>query len=69
MNVTIRKLEHSDHEYLAYAKSLCGKATYFLYFFDDVWGAVVLCNFVQMLKSYFQPEKLTLTVGEKAACL
>jgi hypothetical protein len=69
MNVTIRKLEHSDHEYLAYAKSLCGKATYFLYFVDDVWGAVVLCNFVQMLKSYFQPEKLTLTVGEKAACL
>ena len=69
MNVTIRKLEHSDHEYLAYAKSLCGKATYFLYFFDDVWGAVVLCNFVQMLKSHFQPETLTLTVGEKAACL
>ena len=69
MNVTIRKLEHSDHEYLAYAKSLCGKATYFLYFHDDVWGAVVLCNFVQMLKSYFQAEELKLTIHENAVCL
>jgi hypothetical protein len=69
MNVTIRRLEHSDHEYLAYAKSLCGKATYFLYFCDDIWGAVVLCNFVQMLKSYFQAEKLKLTVHENAVCL
>ncbi len=50
MTITIRKFENSDHEYIAYAKSLCGKATYFLYFSDDIWGAVVLCNFVQMLK-------------------
>jgi hypothetical protein len=69
MNVTIRKLEHSDHEYLAYAKSLCGKATYFFYFCDDIWGAVVLCNFVQMLKSYFQAERLKLTIHENAVCL
>jgi len=69
MNVTIRKLEHSDHEYLAYAKSLCGKATYFLYFTDDIWGAVVLSNFVQMLKSYFQVERIKLTIHENAVCL
>ncbi len=66
---TIRRIEHSDHEYLAYAKSLCGKATYFLYFRDDIWGAVVLCNFVQMLKSYFQPERIKLTIHENAVCL
>ena len=46
MTITIRKFEKSDHEYIAYAKSLCGKATYCLYFVDDIWGAIVLCNFV-----------------------
>ena len=69
MTITIRKFENSDHEYIAYAKSLCGKATYFLYFPDDIWGAVVLCNFVQMLQSFFQSEKLKITVHENAVCL
>jgi len=69
MEVTIRKLEKSENEYIAYTRSLCGKATYFLYFTDGIWGAVVLCNFVQMLKSYFEPQKLKLKVCENAVCL
>jgi len=69
MNVTIRRLEKSEHEYIAYVKSLCGKATYFLYFTDGLLGAVVLCNFVQMLKSFFKAEKLELTVHENAVSL
>ena len=69
MTVTIRKIEKSDHEYLAYAKSLCGRATCFLYFSEGIWGAVVLCNFVQMLKSFFEPEKLKITVHENAVSL
>jgi len=40
MTVTVRRVENSQHEYFAYAKSICGKATYFLYFIDDIWGAV-----------------------------
>ena len=69
MPVTIRKIEKSESEYIAYAKSMCGKATYFLYFKAGIWGAVVLCNFVQMLKSFFEPEKLTITVHENAVSL
>jgi hypothetical protein len=69
MNVTIRRLEKSEHEYIAYVKSLCGKATYFLYFTDGLFGAVALCNFVEMLKSYFKAEKLDLTVHENAVSL
>ena len=42
MTVTIRKLEHGEHEYLAYAKSMCGKATYFLYFTEHPYGFVLL---------------------------
>lgn len=69
MTITIRRLEHSDHEYIAYTKSMCGRATYFLYFEDGIWGAVVLCNFVQMLKAQFQPERVSLRVHENAASL
>jgi hypothetical protein len=65
MTVTIRKLEHREHEYFAYAKSLCGKATYFVHFTDDIWGAVVLHNFVEMLRSFFQPSTVALRVDEK----
>ena len=69
MKVTVRKLENSENEYIAYAKSLCGKATYFLYFTDGLYGAVALCNFVAMLKGFFKAEQLDLTVHENAVSL
>ncbi len=69
MNVTVRRLEKSEHEYIAYAKSVCGKATYFLYFTDGPFGAVALCNFVEMLKGFFKAERLDLTVHENAVTL
>ena len=54
MTITVRRVEQSEHEYFAYAKSMCGKATYFLYFCDDIAGAIVLHNFVEMLRRHFQ---------------
>lgn len=65
MTVTIRKLDKSEHEYLAYTKSLCGKATYFLYFEDSIWGAVTLHNFIEMLKSFFQQKKVDVRIADK----
>ena len=69
MTVTVRRLEKSEDEYIAYAKSLCGKATYFLYFTDGMYGAVALCNFVAMLKGFFQVERIDLSVHENAVSL
>lgn len=65
MNVIIRKLDKTDHEYFAYVKSLCGKATYLVYFQDDIWGAMTLHNFVEMLKSFFDQEKITISIPKK----
>ena len=65
MTVTIRKLDNKEHEYFAYVKSLCGHGTYFLYFTDDVWGAVVLHTFIEMLRLFFKPAKVEVTVAEK----
>jgi len=65
MNVTIRKLENADHQYFAYTKSLCHRATYFVYFTDDIFGAVALNNFVEMLRSFFHSPNVKITIGEK----
>jgi len=65
MTVTIRKLDKTDHDYFAYAKSLCGKATYCVYFQDNIWGAVTLYNFIEMLKSFFKQERITISMPNK----
>ena len=66
MTVTIRKLDKSEHEYFAYTKSICGKATYFLYFEDNIWGAITLHNFIEMLKSFFQQKNVDVRIDEKS---
>ena len=53
MTVTIRRIGDSDREYFAYTKSLCGRDTYFVYFTDDIWGAMTLHDFVEMLRKHF----------------
>ena len=58
MTVTVRQLEECPGEYLAYSKSLCGKATYFAYLRDDIFGAVILVNFVEMLRTHFAAQSV-----------
>ena len=65
MTVVIRKLHEKQHEYFAYTKSLCGKATHFIYFEDNIWGAVNLWNFIEMLRSFFHPPKIKVLIAEK----
>ena len=62
MTVIIRELQNTEKGYFTYAKSLCGKATYLLYFEDSVWGAVTLYNFVEMLRTYFQQNKVDVKI-------
>lgn len=66
MTITIRKLDKSEHEFFAYTKSICGKATYFLYFQDNIWGAITLHNFIEMLKSFFQQKNVNVRIDEKS---
>jgi hypothetical protein len=69
MTVTIRKLQGTQHEYIAYTKSLCGKATYFVHFEDTIWGAVTLHNFIEMLKMFFQQKRVEVRVSEQTLYL
>ncbi len=65
MTVIIKKLDKTEHEYFAYAKSFCGKATYIVYFEDSIWGAVTLHNFIEMLRTYFQENKVDVNINDK----
>ena len=65
MTVTVRKLDNTQHEYFAYCKSLCGKATYLLYFDDSILGAVVLHNFLDMLRSFFDLDTVKVVVSDR----
>jgi len=66
MTIIIRKLDKTKHEYLAYTKSLCGKATYFILFEDNILGAVTLHNFIEMLKAFFKQNKAEVVIGDKS---
>ena len=65
MTVTVRKLEATERDYLAYARSLTGKATFFVYFQDTIWGAINLHAFIEMLKTRFQSSCVEIRVEEK----
>ena len=45
MTVAIRKIAGTDRDYLAYARKFSDRDTYFVYFQDNLWGAVALHNF------------------------
>ena len=57
MTVAIRKLAGTDAD--------GGRATYFVYFQDNLWGAVALHNFAEMLRLAFQhPPQLRIVEQE-----
>ena len=64
MTVTIRHVEGTPGEYVACTKSLGGKATYFAYLRDDIFGAVALVNFVEMLRKQFAPQSVEVRLLE-----
>lgn len=69
MKIYIKRLENTDHEYFAYLKGLHGKGTYLLYFNDDIYGALALSSFIQMLRGYFKTEEVTVQLLEKEICI
>ena len=65
MTVAIRKIAGTDRDYLAYARKFGGRATYFVYFQDNLWGAVALHNFAEMLRlAWGHPPQLRLVEKE-----
>jgi hypothetical protein len=66
MKVNVRKLENIENTYFAYLKGISGKGTYLLYFEDNIYGAICLQNFIEMLKNHFKVNRMEIAVGEKS---
>ena len=58
-------MENKEREYFAYLKSLNGKATFMLYFSDDIYGAISLNNFAQMLKEHFEETRVDIILQDE----
>ena len=65
MDFIIRKIENTKNEYFGYVKPNCFKSTYFIYFQDNVMGAVQLHNFIEMIKDFYKPKKVNISVSDK----
>lgn len=66
MKITIRKMQDKKHEYFAYLMGMSGRATYLLYFKDDIYGAISLNHFVQMLKNHFKEERMEVALNKES---
>jgi len=66
MKLVIKKVENKDREYIAYIKPYkLVKARFFVYFEDNISGSISLCDFVQMIKMYFDIDKINIENSSK----
>ena len=65
MRIIIKKLQDMKHGYFAYLRGMSGKATYLLYFEDNIYGAVSLHHFTEMLRNYFKEQKIEVHIHDK----
>ena len=63
--ITIKQIENKNHEYLAYYKSDFLKSTFCVSFRDDIFGAVSLSRFTEMIKTHFNEQNITLFISDK----
>jgi len=65
IKIIIKQVENRNGEYLAYYTSDLLNATFSVYFRDNIFGAIALQNFSEMLKSKYEKEKIEFEVSEE----
>ena len=63
--ITIKQIENTDREFIAYYKSDFLKSTFCAVFKDDIFGAVCLSRFTEMIKTHFNEQNITLFISDK----
>ena len=63
--ITIKQIENTDREFIAYYKSDFIKSTFCVSFRDDIFGAVSLSRFTDMIKTHFNEQNITLFISDK----
>ena len=65
IKVIIKEVENKRGEYIAYYKSELLNATYSVYFRDNIFGAIALHDFSEMIKGKYKKEDIEFIISEE----
>jgi hypothetical protein len=62
--IILRKIEKSDHQYMAIYKTKLFSGLFVMVFQDDIFGMLSLNHFMEMIRNRYKPESLDLTLED-----
>ena len=62
--IILRKIEKSDHQYMAIYKTRLFQGMFFMVFQDNIFGMMSLNHFLEMIRERYKPERLELTLED-----
>ena len=65
IKIIIKGIENKRGEYIAYYKSELLNATYSVYFRDNIFGAIALHDFSEMIKGKYKKEDIEFIISEE----
>ena len=65
IKITIKQIEGSEGEYLAFYKSEFLKATYSVFFTDSIYGCIAVHDFAEMLKHKYNEERVNFVISNE----
>ena len=65
IRITIKQIENKQGEYIAYYRSDFLNATYSVYFRDNIFGAIALHDFSEMIKRKYEKEDIEFILSEE----
>jgi len=65
IRITIKQIENKQGEYIAYYRSELLNATYSVYFRDNIFGAIALHDFSEMIKRKYEKEDIEFILSEE----
>jgi hypothetical protein len=66
LNIIIKQIENREGDFIAFVKSDFLKATFAVFFNDNIYGGVALHDFAEMVKIKYEVERINFNIsGEK----
>ena len=62
MKIFLKQIENQKHKYIAYFNSPLGSASYVLFLNDDIFGAICLHTYLEILKKVFKTNKINIDI-------
>ena len=65
IKITIKQIDGSESDFVAFFKSEFLKATYSVFFTDSIYGSVSLLDFAEMLKFKYDEKKVSFEISNE----